>query len=154
MAAHLTPPDESSEHAAVSRRQFLDLVWKGLLGLASTLGLIGMLRYFSYEPDPPPPTQFDLGSQNQFPPGSITILNQAEAVLIHSENKFKALSLVCPHLGCIVEVVPGGFACPCHGSRFNSDGTLVQGPANKPLRNLQVSIDLQGHLIVTRTPEE
>jgi cytochrome b6-f complex iron-sulfur subunit len=154
MATQLKPPDKSSDQTAISRRQFLELTWKGLLGLASALGIVGMLRYFSYEPDPAPPSQFDLGSADQYPPGSITVLNQAEAVLIHSTTGFKALSLVCPHLGCIVEKVSSGFACPCHGSRFSAEGGLQQGPANRPLQKLQVSINQQGHLILKNTPTE
>jgi cytochrome b6-f complex iron-sulfur subunit len=148
MTAQLKPPDKSSDQPAISRRQFLELAWKGLLGLASALGIIGMIRYFSYEPDPPPPTQFDLGSADQYPPGSVTVIDPAEAVLIHSATEFKALSLVCPHLGCIIEKVPSGFACPCHGSRFSMDGALQKGPANRPLRSLQVYTDQQGHLIL------
>jgi cytochrome b6-f complex iron-sulfur subunit len=148
MTTQLKPPDNSSDQSTISRRQFLELAWKGLLGLASALGIIGMMRYFSYEPDPAPPSQFDLGSADQYPPGSMTVLDNAEAVLIHSASGFKALSLICPHLGCIVEKVPSGFACPCHGSRFSDDGALQKGPANKPMKNLKVFMDQQGHLIL------
>ncbi len=41
------------------------------------------------------------------------------------------LSAVCPHHGCIVEwdADAGQWACPCHGSTFEPDGTLITGPA-------------------------
>jgi cytochrome b6-f complex iron-sulfur subunit len=148
MTVQLKPPDNSSDQSPISRRQFLELVWKGLLIVASALGILGIMRYFSYEPDPAPPSQFDLGTVDQYPPGSVTVLNKAEAVLIHSDTGFKALSLICPHLGCIVEKVSSGFACPCHGSHFSADGALQQGPASKPLKNLKVSVDQRGHLIL------
>jgi cytochrome b6-f complex iron-sulfur subunit len=154
MTVQLKPPDNSSDQSTISRRQFLELVWKGLLGLASAFGIIGMIRYFSYEPDPAPPTQFDLGPADQYPLDSVTVLNKAEAVLIHSATGFKALSLICPHLGCIVEKVPSGFACPCHGSRFNADGALQQGPASKPMKNLKTSVNQQGHLILQTASTE
>jgi nitrite reductase/ring-hydroxylating ferredoxin subunit len=45
-----------------------------------------------------------------------------------------ALSLACTHLGCRVAPAPGGFACPCHGSRFDAAGRPVAGPARAALR--------------------
>jgi Rieske Fe-S protein len=44
-----------------------------------------------------------------------------------------AVSLACTHLGCRVAVAPGGFACPCHGSRFDAAGAPVAGPARAAL---------------------
>jgi cytochrome b6-f complex iron-sulfur subunit len=151
MTVQQKSPEELNPQVSFSRHQFLEIAWKGMLGLASALGIMGIVRYFSYEPDPPPPAQIDLGAPDQYPPGSVTEINTAEAILIHTGTEFVALSLICPHLGCIVEQAPSGFACPCHGSRFSADGTLQQGPANRPLQHLQISIDQQGHLILYRT---
>ena len=50
-----------------------------------------------------------------------------------------ALSLVCTHLGCHVAAAPGGFACPCHGSRFDAAGAPVSGPARAALRRVPLA---------------
>jgi len=50
-----------------------------------------------------------------------------------------AISTVCTHLGCIVRPTANGFECPCHGSRFAADGSVLQGPAPQPLRWRSVS---------------
>jgi len=45
-----------------------------------------------------------------------------------------------------VEQSGGGFACPCHGSRFDEDGRVTHGPAAKHLRPLRVETTSTGNL--------
>lgn len=50
-----------------------------------------------------------------------------------SEKEFLALSPICTHLGCTVRKEPSVFRCPCHGSTYALDGSVVRGPAEKSL---------------------
>jgi Rieske Fe-S protein len=57
-------------------------------------------------------------------------------------TSFLAFSSVCPHAGATVEYnnSTSSFLCAAHGSTFNSNGGLVQGPATKGLTKLTVEI--------------
>jgi Rieske Fe-S protein len=61
----------------------------------------------------------------------------------------RVLSPVCPHLGCMVHYngKEKQFLCPCHGSIFAADGSLVRGPALRGLDPLPHKIE-NGKLMV------
>ena len=52
-----------------------------------------------------------------------------------------ALSAKCTHNGCSVAWQEDLFACPCHGSKFNPDGSVVNGPASEPLAQLTAKVE-------------
>jgi len=55
-----------------------------------------------------------------------------------------AVSRTCTHQGCTVLLPASGGAtldCPCHGSRFTLQGTVVNGPAARPLQDLPARIE-------------
>ena len=58
----------------LSRRDFLKLARTVLLTASGLLGLGGLLRFLSYQSQPPAPTEFDLGPASDYAPGSRTIL--------------------------------------------------------------------------------
>lgn len=62
--------------------------------------------------------------------GSVYVVRKGDTVT--------ALSAVCPHLGCTVDLAPDGtqFFCPCHTSFFGKDGSIVPGKPNKALRGM------------------
>ena len=50
-------------------------------------------------------------------------------------GELNAVSAVCTHQGCLVRFnePETAWECPCHGSRFAVDGTVLEGPATEPL---------------------
>ncbi len=134
----------------INRRDFLKLTTTALLTASGLLGLGGLFRFLAYQSEPPTKTEFDLGPAADYPSGSRTLVADVPAVLLHTQSGFRALSLVCTHLGCTVAGKADGFTCPCHGSRFDADGRVLRGPAQKPLRSLRVETAASGHLILHR----
>jgi glycine/D-amino acid oxidase-like deaminating enzyme/nitrite reductase/ring-hydroxylating ferredoxin subunit len=70
----------------------------------------------------------------------IRVRGEQRAVYRDEAGTLHALSARCTHLGCIVRFndAEGAWECPCHGSRFDVDGSVIQGPANKPLQHKDV----------------
>lgn len=74
----------------------------------------------------------------EIPPGSGAVVRDGwELCAVHRayDGSIHALSARCTHLGCVVhfEESEQAWACPCHGSRFGVDGSVLQGPAVRPL---------------------
>ena len=52
-----------------------------------------------------------------------------------SATGFTAVEAVCTHEGCTINGEAGDiYVCPCHGSRYDRDGRVVNGPAKASLR--------------------
>jgi len=82
------------------------------------------------------------------PAGGALVFRQERIAVMREGSSIIALSLVCTHLGCTVSVTPEGMVCPCHGSRFDRSGTVLAGPAERPLPRLIVEQD--GATLVVR----
>jgi cytochrome b6-f complex iron-sulfur subunit len=132
----------------ISRRGFLGWLIRGSLAGSALLGFGALARFMSYESQSSPATQVDLGPASNYPLGSRTVVASANLLVIHDQQGFSALSLVCPHLGCTVNVTGEGLTCPCHGSRYLVDGSLRNGPASRSLASLRLEISDDKHLIV------
>lgn len=65
-----------------------------------------------------------------------------ERLAVHRDEAghLHALSPRCTHLGCLVafNAAERAWECPCHGSRFDTDGKVVQGPATRPLEQRDI----------------
>ena len=64
------------------------------------------------------------------------------AVFRDESGSLRVVSARCTHLGCIVHFndAERAWECPCHGSRFAVDGTVLHGPANRPLERRDAGV--------------
>lgn len=62
------------------------------------------------------------------------------AVYRDEAGAIHAVSPVCTHMGCLVKFNPSekSWDCPCHGSRFDTAGKVLDGPATRPLKPKQL----------------
>jgi Rieske Fe-S protein len=87
-----------------------------------------------------------IAKTSDVPVGSGVIVDDV-VVTQPSAGVFKGLSATCTHQGCTVSEVAGGtINCPCHGSKYNLDGSVAKGPASRPLAAEPISV--QGDSIV------
>lgn len=99
---------------------------------------------------PAVPKGSDLGAASEVPVGGGKVFQTANVVVTQpTKGDYKAFSATCTHMGCQLSSVSGGaIHCPCHGSSFSiKDGSVVGGPAPKPLPKENVSVK-NGDIIV------
>lgn len=66
------------------------------------------------------------------------------AVVRTGASSYTALSRICTHAGCDVNIAGSGFSCPCHGSQFDATGQATQGPAESALQRFNVAVSQDG----------
>lgn len=70
-------------------------------------------------------------------PGGISFHH--DVILVKEHDSLRAYEARCTHLGCRISKADGDqIVCPCHGSRFNSFGEAVKGPAKDALKEYEV----------------
>jgi glycine/D-amino acid oxidase-like deaminating enzyme/nitrite reductase/ring-hydroxylating ferredoxin subunit len=78
------------------------------------------------------------GSGSDVPPGEARVIRDGlgkTGVYRDEQGNLHAVSLRCTHLGCLLHfnAAERTWDCPCHGSRFDVDGAVLEGPAVNPL---------------------
>ena len=84
-----------------------------------------------------------IGKTSEVPVGGGKIYASDKVVVTQpTQGDFKAFSAICTHQGCVVADIKGkDIDCTCHGSKFSiTDGSVVNGPATKPLESLKVTV--------------
>jgi len=137
-------PEEAltNERAPISRREFLWYAWLSSFALLMA-GSGGATLVYAYPHFKKGEFggKFSAGRIEDFEDGSVTSNREGKFFLVRQGNEFKAIYQVCPHLGCLVrQREEGGYSCPCHGSQFAQDGTLVASPAPRDMDEFAVEV--------------
>jgi glycine/D-amino acid oxidase-like deaminating enzyme/nitrite reductase/ring-hydroxylating ferredoxin subunit len=75
--------------------------------------------------------------------GIVDVDGSKVAAYRRPDGTLQAVTATCTHLGCTVQWNPAEttWDCPCHGSRFTCDGTMLAGPAVADLTRVEVEVD-------------
>jgi cytochrome b6-f complex iron-sulfur subunit len=137
----------------VNRRRLL--TWLSSVGLFGSVILSAFSNFIFIKPRATygQPQRFSIGKPDEYPSGTRISMDTRRVCVVREGNKIAAISTTCTHLGCIVGISDTGFACPCHGSRFDQDGNVTGGPAPKALPWYRVSLAPNGELEIDKGTE-
>ncbi len=149
--ANPAQPD-AREKREVSRRDFLNEITLGALGVAGLGGATLTYRFFSPNVLFEQSTTFRAGNPDLYPVNSVTFLQNQQVYIVRTAAGFYAVSAVCTHLGCITQWKPEAnmIACPCHGSKFQPNGKKIEGPAAHPQPHYAINLTADGELQVDK----
>jgi Rieske Fe-S protein len=125
--------------------------WSGLFDVSRKQVLGGVWDYIKENKDYPYYTIRDrvAGAESksvrEVPRGSgrIVDLDGEQAAVYRDESgKTTMVSAVCTHMGCLVDwnEAERTWDCPCHGSRFETNGRVIAGPAVSPLKRIKAKV--------------
>ena len=142
MAHDVTSGEATGPLASPSRRAVL-----AGAGATALVVLTGCSTYDSREPAPAPAggdgDKGSIAKTTDIPVGQGVVTDHGVVVTQPTAGQFLGFTSVCTHQGCTVGgVKDGAIVCPCHGSAFKiQDGSVLNGPANRPLRKIDLRID-------------
>ncbi len=141
--------DKRDEAAQPARRDFLTTAAMTVTAGTMAFAGIGIFRMPKPGIMPGRSAAIKIGAAGEFPVSSQPVpIGGRNLFILHQADGFCAISAVCTHLGCVVAPSATGFDCPCHGSKFSEDGSLIQGPAGSPLAWFEMSQAPDGQLVV------
>ncbi len=153
MMAQNTSPSEPTP-LSVNRREFLNYAWGASIMLfMAEMGVVTYLYAMPRFKEGEFGGTFTLDVSAVPPQGAPPVDNPDGRFWIsHTPEGVKALYKVCTHLGCLYKWVGSNnrFECPCHGSKFEADGTYIEGPAPRDLDQFAVTaLDAAGNPVAT-----
>lgn len=131
----------------VTRREFLKFINKALVLTGAAAIFTPLIVYFfPAELEETPSEPVLVGSVNDFGANVSKTVSYGRypAIVINTEDGFKAYSAVCTHFACIVKWDPsiGQIVCPCHEGYFDPfDGHVISGPPPTPLEEILINIE-------------
>lgn len=172
MSVTNTAPPMTLRQRLISREGFMGLFIASVGGVATLLFGVPIIGYM-IEPLIQQPTNVwrDIGSADSIKVGETVRRNfeyptnetaqwagntqYTSAWISRSgQNSFTAFAVYCTHLGCPVQWLQSAhiFICPCHGSVFNSNGTVAGGPAPRALFQYPIRV-VNGRLQLKTTAQ-
>src|SRR5258708_39352758 len=146
------PPTPRPEQTGdgINRRDFLNEITLGALGIAGLGSVAVTYQFFSPNVLFEPATTFRAGNPDLYPVGTATFNQEQQVYIVRIPEGFYAVSAVCTHLGCVTQWKGDAeiIACPCHGSKFKPNGAKIEGPAPRPLPHFAISLTADGELLV------
>jgi cytochrome b6-f complex iron-sulfur subunit len=128
----------------MERRKFFSIVGMGVTAVVVSNALISCKK----DTVNPAPTNVDFTLDiNSASAAALKdkggYIYQNNLIIAHlPSDEYVALSSVCTHAGCTVQFNGSSdFPCPCHGSIFATDGSVVKGPASKSLKKYNTSLN-------------
>lgn len=96
------------------------------------------------------PVKVDLFSDKVDAWNRVVEVKVGSAWVLRQGEELRALSTVCPHLGCAIDydAENGKFLCPCHDSFFSLEGAVETGPSPRGMDALEVQTE--GELVAIR----
>jgi cytochrome b6-f complex iron-sulfur subunit len=99
--------------------------------------------------------EFPVGTESTLPQVDTTPVQNLNGAfwLVNDTDGARALYRVCTHLGCLYEwkEQTHRFECPCHGSKFQHNGTYIEGPAPRSLDQFAMRAELNGQVLEETT---
>ncbi len=143
---------ENDSDPAISRRSFLAIMGMGAcLGGAFSLTGASLLGFLYPNAMKIPPSIFSLGRPEELLSRDGKFFNPKQKVFIETKDgKVRVQTAVCTHLGCTVNMVDTGYACPCHGSTYDQYGKNTGGPAPFPLVYFAIFKGASGDIMVDK----
>jgi len=156
----------SGNDKKISRRKLLltsaFVVGWGALVSTLYLGVAQTIRFFFPAVVFSPPSKFRIGLLKDFlnyagdfnAYGIIFVddrwKSKCRFFVVREQNVIYAISARCVHLGCTINWFGNLkiFQCPCHGSKYRSNGENFSGPAPRPLDRFHIELDINGEIIV------
>lgn len=136
----------------MDRRQFVELT----LGVALCSGLVGCASMVTHRVAPVDGTvrlSLDDHTGLQSAGGSLRVLPDGFEdpiyVLALGDGGYAAVSPICTHRGCTVDVHGDLLVCPCHGSTYDRQGAVLEGPAERPLGRFETRVG-EGRVLLIR----
>jgi len=134
-----------------TRRRFLGVMGGGAVGLGFS-SVFGCAPANKRTGQPEAHGPLAGGNASALAIGEARVLDNHPVVLIRDSSGLYAMSTICTHSQCDMSsdgsVGADGLYCACHGSQFDANGDVVQGPAHAALRHFLVEVDASGEVTI------